>query len=157
MTTTTIVLCDYSNPLHSEALIELINAYIDDKMGGGKPLIEEEELRLINGLSNHPKAIVLLAETGGVFVGLITAFENFSTFTTKPMINIHDVIVRKEYRNQGVGRQLMNAIIQEAENRSCSRLTLEVRTDNHKAQNLYKSLGFRDTEPPMYFWRIERE
>jgi GNAT superfamily N-acetyltransferase len=153
MTTVNISLCNYSIPEHLEAIASLINAYIDDEMGGGKPLSQLERLRLIDGLNSHPKSIVLLAETEGVFVGLLTAFENFSTFSAKPMINIHDVIVLKEYRRKGVGRQLMNRIIQEAESRSCSRLTLEVRKDNTGAQDLYKSLEFGDTEPEMLYWR----
>jgi ribosomal protein S18 acetylase RimI-like enzyme len=145
--------CNYSNPEHQQAIVSLINAYIDDEMGGGNPLSEQEQIRLVEGLNNHPKSIVFLAETDGVFVGLLTAFENFSTFTVKPMINIHDVIVLKTYRGKGIGRQLMNALISEAENRGSSRLTLEVRKDNPTAQNLYKSLGFKDTDPSMFYWR----
>jgi ribosomal protein S18 acetylase RimI-like enzyme len=153
MTTVDIKICDYSNTEHLQAIAALINAYIADEMGGGKPLSKLEQLRLIEGLNNHPKSIVFLAETEGVFVGLLTAFENFSTFTVKPMVNIHDIIVLKEYRGKGIGRQLMNAVIREAENRSCSRVTLEVRKDNANAQNLYKSLGFEETEPSMFYWR----
>jgi ribosomal protein S18 acetylase RimI-like enzyme len=122
-------------------------------MGGGKPLSKPEQLRLIDGLSEHPKSIVLLARTEGIFTGLLTAFENLSTFTTKPMINIHDIIVLKEYRGKGVGRQLMNAILTEAENRKCSRITLEVRKDNIIAQSLYKSLEFDEANPEMFYWR----
>ncbi|GHT86667.1 N-acetyltransferase [Bacteroidia bacterium] len=153
MTTAKISACDYSNPEHRQAVVSLINAYIDDEMGGGEPLSESEQVRLVDGLDNHPKSMVFLAEIDGVFVGLLTAFENFSTFTAKPMINIHDVIVLKEYRGKSIGRQLMNALISEAENRGSSRITLEVRKDNPTAQNLYKSLGFKDTDPPMFYWR----
>jgi ribosomal protein S18 acetylase RimI-like enzyme len=153
MITTNISACDYSNPEHRQAIISLINAYIDDEMGGGKPLSKSAQLCLIEGLSNHPKSIVFLAEADGLFVGLLTAFENFSTFTAKPMVNIHDVIVLKEYRGKGIGRQLMNAVISEAENRGSNRVTLEVRKDNPTAQNLYQSLGFEDTDPSMFYWR----
>ncbi|MDR0836550.1 MAG: GNAT family N-acetyltransferase [Tannerella sp.] len=153
MISVNITSCNYSDPAHLDALVSLINAYIDDEMGGGKSLSQPEQRRLIEGLSNHPKSIVLLAETGGVFIGLLTAFENFSTFTTQPMVNIHDVFVSKEYRRKGVGRQLMNAVISEAENRGSSRITLEVRNDNVSAQNLYRSLGFEDTDPSMFYWR----
>jgi ribosomal protein S18 acetylase RimI-like enzyme len=153
MTTVNIKACDYSNPEHLQAIASLINVYIDDEMGGGKPLTKLEQLRLVEGLNKHPKSIVFLAETDGAFVGLLTAFENFSTFTVQPMVNIHDVIVLKEHRGKGIGRQLMNALIKEAESRGSSRITLEVRTDNFSAQSLYKSLDFEDTEPPMFYWR----
>jgi ribosomal protein S18 acetylase RimI-like enzyme len=96
---------------------------------------------------------VLLAVQQDVFCGLLVAFENFSTFTVQPMINIHDVIVHSEFRGQGIGRQLMTALVAEAGQRQCSRVTLEVRQDNQSAQKLYRSLGFTDTEPPMFYWR----
>jgi ribosomal protein S18 acetylase RimI-like enzyme len=153
MTTVNIIACDYSDPEHLKAITSLINAYIDDEMGGGKPLSQIEQLRLVEGLNNHPKSIVFLAETEGVFAGLLTAFENFSTFTVKPMVNIHDIIVLNEHRGKGIGRQLMNALINEARNRGSSRVTLEVRKDNEKAQALYKSLEFEETDPEMFYWR----
>jgi ribosomal protein S18 acetylase RimI-like enzyme len=122
MAVTNIITCDYSNPTHRQAIAGLINAYIDD-------------------------------EIGGVLVGLLTAFENFSTFTAQPMINIHDVFVLQDYRGKGIGRQLMQALIQEAGNRKSSRISLEVRKDNPEAQNLYKSLDFEETDPSMFYWR----
>jgi ribosomal protein S18 acetylase RimI-like enzyme len=153
MITINITACDYSDTSHLQAVVSLINAYIEDEMGGGTPLSEQEQFRLIDGLDNHPKSFVLLAETNGRFVGLLTAFENFSTFSACPMINIHDIVVLKECRGQGIGRQLMNAVVDEARKRNCKRITLEVRKDNTKAQNLYQSLGFEATEPEMFYWR----
>jgi hypothetical protein len=71
MTTVDITSCDYSNPEHLQAVASLINVYINDEMGGGKPLSAREELRLIEGLNSHPKSIVFLPETEGVFAGLL--------------------------------------------------------------------------------------
>jgi ribosomal protein S18 acetylase RimI-like enzyme len=34
----------------------------------------------------------------------------------------------------------------------CSKVTLEVRDDNLVAKSLYKSLGFKDSDPPMLYW-----
>jgi ribosomal protein S18 acetylase RimI-like enzyme len=150
-----IIKCDYTNPKHTSALISLLNAYVADEMGGGKLLDKRTQISLIKKLSIHEKAIVLLAQSGGEFAGLLIAFENIATFSAKPMINIHDIIVLKEYRGKRVGRQLMDAIINEAKKRGCERITLEVREDNKIAQNLYKSMGFKDTEPKMFYWRKE--
>jgi GNAT superfamily N-acetyltransferase len=148
-----LIPCDFANPTHRQALATLINVYIADDMGGGTPLSEAEQQALVEGLSCHPKAIVLLAECEGVYAGLLTAFENFSTFTARPMINIHDVIVCSEYRGRGVGRLLLDGLIREAALRKASRLSLEVRRDNLVAQGLYKDLGFGETSPGMYYWR----
>jgi ribosomal protein S18 acetylase RimI-like enzyme len=71
------------------------------------------------------------------------------------MINIHDIVVLKEYRGSGVGRMLMDAIDNEAKKRGCVRITLEVREDNVIAQNLYKNMDFKETNPKMLYWRKE--
>lgn len=153
MPDTTIVECNYSIPDHLTAVGELMNEYINDKMGGGKPLSKLETLRLVEALNEHPKSIVLLAKTGDDYSGLMVAFENFSTFSVKPMINIHDLIVRKEHRGKGIGRLLLETITEIGIKRQCSRITLEVREDNITAQYLYKTLGFAETEPVMLYWR----
>ncbi|GAT62478.1 GNAT family N-acetyltransferase [Paludibacter jiangxiensis] len=145
--------CDFSNPEHLNGICDLLNAYIRDQMGGGTPLNKLQQLRLVDGLNNHPTAIVLLALAGERPVGMLVAFENFSTFTVRPMVNIHDLIVLPEFRGLGVGRKLMEAIEIRARGKGCSRITLEVRHDNVKAQTLYVSLDFQEADPPMYYWR----
>lgn len=145
--------CDFSNTDCLNAIGNLMNTYIQDSMGGGNPLSGMEKLRLVDSLNEHPTSIVLLARVDNVFCGLLIAFENFSTFTVKPMINIHDLIVLPELRNSGIGHKLLDSIIEIAEKRGCSRITLEVRNDNINAQYLYKKMGFGETEPPMHYWR----
>jgi ribosomal protein S18 acetylase RimI-like enzyme len=124
-------------------------------MGGGTTLTYEQEFQLINGLRQHPTAITLLAQHNNILCGMVVAFQNFSTFTTHPMINIHDIIVLPKYRGKGIGKLLLNTLIDKAVQLNCSRITLEVRHDNINAQQLYKKLGFKDPIPPMYFWRKE--
>ena len=145
--------CDYTNPDHLNAIGQLLNAYIADNMGGGSPLNELQQLRLVDGLNQHPTSMVLLAQVDNVFCGFLIAFENFSTFTVSPMLNIHDLVVLPGYRGKGIGRQLLQATIEIGKSGNCSRITLEVRNDNTIAQHLYKDMGFTDTEPPMYYWR----
>ncbi|MFZ4457228.1 MAG: GNAT family N-acetyltransferase [Bacteroidales bacterium] len=150
---TTIHQIDFENKHHQQIVTELINGYISDEMGGGELLNSKQQKDLIEGLRNHPKAIAIYAEQDQKPAGIIVAFENFSTFSVQPMLNIHDVFVKPEFRGFGIGRTLMNGIVELAKKRNCSRITLEVRHDNTPAMELYKSLDFHDTEPPMYFWR----
>ncbi|MDR1780553.1 MAG: GNAT family N-acetyltransferase [Tannerella sp.] len=149
---TVILKCDFNNEAHTQAVKSLMNAYIEDEMGGGEPLGDADGQRLIDGLQRY-KTITLLAESGGVFCGLLVAFENFSTFTVRPMINIHDVFTAPTHRGKGIGRRLMEALIAEAQRLNASRITLEVRDDNLGAQKLYRSMGFNDVEPPHFYWR----
>ncbi len=147
-----VIDCDFSNIQHMNAVTDLLNAYILDEMGGGTPLDKEQQSRLIEELRKNPKNIVLLAVDEEKFIGLLNAFEVFSTFAVKPVINVHDVFVDNAYRGKKVGRKLFDKLIEKAKERDCAKITLEVRHDNISAQKLYKSFGFEDTNPPMYFW-----
>lgn len=144
--------CDFENPEHLNALAALTNHYMEDPMGDFPPLNKLQQLRLVDGLSNHPSAIVLFAVVNGVAAGLATCFVSFSTFYVKPYLYIHDIVVLNEYRGQGVGKALMEKLISISEERKYCKVTLEVREDNVVAQSLYKSLGFDECEPRMLFW-----
>jgi len=56
--------------------------------------------------------------------------------------HVTNVAVAKNRRGEGIGRQLMTALMQYAANLGVQYLTLEVRKSNQIAQNLYRSLGF---------------
>lgn len=148
----TIIPCDLNDPHHCEALVNLMNEYISDEMGDGKPYAEGQKEKLLEGLRGHPSTLILLARAEDRFIGLCNCFVNFATFTVKPFVNIHDVIVTRQYRNKGVGRRLIEKVIERAGDMGCSKVTLEVREDNMNARHLYNSLGFTDAQPRQYYW-----
>lgn len=144
--------CNYNYKKDLDAVVDLLNIYIGDEMGGGQPIDGMQKLRLVDGLNSHPTSIVLLAGMNDQYLGMTVCFETFATFSVKKCINIHDLIVKPEYREKGIGRALLNKVIEIAKERDCAKVTLEVREDNYKAQMLYHDLGFADCEPPMKFW-----
>lgn len=145
-------LCNYNNPAHCNALIELIEEYMADPMGDHAPHTPEEKEQLIAGLANHPSVFVVLVLDGEKYVGFSTCFELFSTFSVKPYVYIHDVAIAASHRGKGVGRALMTHLIELSKEKGCAKMTLEVRVDNPSAQKLYNSLGFYSTDPDMLFW-----
>lgn len=147
-----VIPCDIENSDHCDALVRLMNEYITDKMGGGEPYTDDQKKALVEGLKNHPSKLIVLARAGNEYVGLTNCFINFATFTVKPFINVHDVIVTGLWRNKGIGRLMLQYVIEQARKMGCSKVTLEVRDDNHNAKNLYHSLGFNDAEPVQYYW-----
>jgi ribosomal protein S18 acetylase RimI-like enzyme len=147
-----IIPCDFNNPDHCKALVNLMNEYIADKMGGGIPYTGEQKVALVEGLRRHESKLIVLAKAGDRFVGLTNCFINFATFTVKPFVNIHDVIVTGDWRNKGLGRLMLSNVIEKAQELGCSKVTLEVREDNENAKHLYDSLGFHDAEPRQYYW-----
>lgn len=124
-------------------------------MGGRTKLNACQQIRLIDGLANHPSCFVLFARVDEQIVGLATCFINFSTFKAKSYINIHDLIIQNDFRRKGLGKRLLQQIESIAKKRKYCKITLEVREDNTAAQYLYTELGFKDAEPKMHFWTKE--
>ncbi len=137
-----IVRTDYRNSKHAQALIAVLDSYARDDMGGGEGLSEAVKQHLPEALAARAHAFSVLAFDGETPVGLINCFEGFSTFAAKPLVNIHDVAVLPEYRGQGIGQLMMAEVERIAAERGCCKLTLEVLSENHGAQALYKKLGY---------------
>ncbi|MCK5830532.1 MAG: GNAT family N-acetyltransferase [Methylococcales bacterium] len=153
-----IIKADYLNPKHAEEIAFLMNAYASDPMGGGKPLPDSVINNLANELSKRPYAFSVISYIDGVAAGLITCFELFSTFYCKPLVNIHDVIVLKEYRSNGLSHKMLEKVEKIAISRDCCKLTLEVLEGNKIAKLSYHKFGFSDYEldPKMgnaLFWQ----
>jgi len=144
--------CDFENPSHLDALADLLNQYMADPMGDAPPLNKLQQLRLVDGLANHPAAFVLFVLVDDKIVGLATCFILFSTFNVKSYLNIHDFFIQSEYRGKGLANALMQELITTSKDRKYCKLTLEVREDNVVAQGLYKCLGFEECNPKMLFW-----
>ncbi|MGG7176866.1 ribosomal protein S18-alanine N-acetyltransferase [Clostridium paraputrificum] len=56
--------------------------------------------------------------------------------------HITNIAVHPDFRGQGIGRNLVEGLIEHSKNWGCYALTLEVRASNITAQNLYKKCGF---------------
>jgi ribosomal protein S18 acetylase RimI-like enzyme len=133
---------DWLKSDESQAVVEVLNSYAAHTVGGGVPLSPEVRASLSTQLAKRPQALVLLAWLGGQAVGLVIAFEGFSTFACRPLINIHDLAVLPKFQCRGVGKALMAAVEAEAQRRGCCKLTLEVLEHNQHARKLYESVGF---------------
>lgn len=139
-----VELADYSDPRDAADIVELLEAYARDPMGGGEPLGQEVRDEVVPGLAATPGAFSLIARVDGQAVGLANCFTGFSTFVAKPLINVHDMTVISSYRGQGIGRALLEAVDSEARRRGACKITLEVLSGNDRAKRLYLALGYGD-------------
>jgi ribosomal protein S18 acetylase RimI-like enzyme len=126
----------------SQAVVDVLDSYASHSVGGGVPLSLDVRARLSSELAQRANALVLLAWLENQAVGLIVAFEGFSTFACRPLINIHDIAVLPKFQCRGVGKALMAAVEAEARHRGCCKITLEVLEHNQHARKLYESFGF---------------
>ena len=137
-----IVEADLSLAEHQEAVLAMVDAYSRDAMGNGKPLDQDVRTRLIPGLRRHPTTLIFLAFDGVQPIGAAVCFIGFSSFTAKPIINIHDLVVLPTSRGKGIGRRLLDAVEAKARELGCCKLTLEVMDKNHQAVRMYQAAGF---------------
>jgi len=135
---------DFGNSAHRVGILDILDAYAADPVGGGQPLSPDVRGRLLSALEDHPTTLVLLAVAEGCPVGIAVCFLGFSTFRARPLLNVHDLAVLPEWRGKGAGRALLAAAEDRAQRRGCCRLTLEVQDDNGRARALYESFGFSD-------------
>lgn len=136
-------------------VVELLDMYCQDEFGDSAPLSPPARENLIPGLIKHGGARVFLAfaEEGSAPLGIAICMIGFSSFRGGPLLNIHDLAVSPAARGQGLGTQLLRAVEQEAQSLGCCRITLEVRSDNVRAQQLYQQLGFKADQPETWFWK----
>lgn len=137
-----VVALNLDDAAHAAALLDLLDHYARDPMGGGQGLRDEVKAALVEGLKGVPHFHGGLALDGDVPVGLINCFAGFSTFAAKPLFNIHDIVVRGERRGQGVGQALLAWAERRAGELGCCKLTLEVLSNNARAMAAYERAGF---------------
>ena len=80
----------------------------------------------------------LVADDDGVLIGyagLLTAGRQADVLT---------IAVTAERWGEGTGAALLDALLAEAARRGCTEVFLEVRTDNARAQELYRRYGFTE-------------
>lgn len=74
--------------------------------------------------------------------GFVQLYPIFSSVSMIRVWLLNDLFVHPDHRRHGVGRQLMDRAIAHARDTGYGRLELATATDNHKARQLYESLGF---------------
>jgi len=133
---------DLADERDSTALLELLNLYARDPMGGGEQLPGEVLASLIPALRQRNDYLGIIAWHDSTPVGLVNCFEGFSTFVAQPLLNIHDIVVVPDVRGSGRSQRLLARVETRARERGCCKLTLEVLSNNSVAQSAYRKFGF---------------
>jgi GNAT superfamily N-acetyltransferase len=141
-----IIQADYQNKKHGQDLVMLLNAYALDPMGGGEALADNVQQSLVATLAKRNDFLTLLCYVDNKPAGILNCVEGFSTFKCKPLLNIHDCGVLKEFRGLGLSQKLFIEAEKISRERGYCKLTLEVLEGNVVAQNAYKKLGFAGYE-----------
>lgn len=148
---------DLSIPTHADAYLSLMSHYALDPMGGGEDLSQFAKDNLIETLLKRNDVYIVLVFQNDQPAALLMAIEGFSTFSCKPLFNVHDVAVHSDFRGQGLTNLLFSEIEQIAREKGCCKMSLEVLSGNQIAKNAYAKQGYADYQlDPEYgsalFW-----
>lgn len=102
--------------------------------------LQKNGLKLI--LDNPEKGQLLIAKDGNKVVGMVNLLFTISTALGAKVAILEDMVVNSDYRNQGIGSELIEEAIVSAKESGCKRITLLTDTDNEEAHKFYKHHGF---------------
>lgn len=91
--------------------------------------------------AKHPMLCGWVAESEGRLCGYATATIDFSTWCAEPFMHLDCLYVREAYRGHGVGRRLLQAVVEEARWRDIRELQWQTPDWNTDADRFYRRLG----------------
>jgi GNAT superfamily N-acetyltransferase len=141
-TQASVAVLNLADPAQASGFLELLDHYARDPMGGGTGLRPEVKSCLVAELRQLPHFHGALAWLKGEPVGLINCFVGFSTFAARPLLNVHDIVVREGHRRAGIGQALLAWAERRARDLNCCKLTLEVLSNNQRGLATYERSGF---------------
>jgi GNAT superfamily N-acetyltransferase len=97
-------------------------------------------LRMI--LDDPEQGRLFVLRVDGQVAGMANALITISTAEGGRVLLLEDVIVRREYRGSGLGRRLVEHVMDWAREQGMTRVTLLADRDNQAALDFYRKLGF---------------
>ncbi len=133
-----------------DALIKLLEQLWSDKA------INKNAVKDVikNGLSSNCQ-IYICATDNEKLIGFCSLTVKNNLWFEANSGDIDELVVDKEYRNQGVGKLLMNEIEKIAQDYGCQRLYLESASHRTIAHEFYEKLGFKKHTYSSYYFAKE--
>lgn len=102
------------------------------------------ERNLQEFLRNQHLGRLWMVESGQVLAGYFILTFGYSFEFRGRIALLDEVYLDKEFRNQGVGKMIVEFILEKAQDFGLQTILLEVEKHNAAALHLYEKLGFRD-------------
>lgn len=121
----------------------------------GKAPNTEAARRFLFARLSKGESVVFFARHDDKAVAFLQLYPAFSSTKLTRLWILNDLFVLADYRQHGYGRALVERAHRLAEDTQASGLVLETAVDNHAAQRLYESVGWkRDEEFYRYYMAI---
>lgn len=93
---------------------------------------------------NDIKSIKVTAEENGEIIGWAFLYIIKNDRHNEPYALMENVYVEKEFRGKGLGKKLVDMLIEEARKNDCYKIIGQSRYGKESAHALYEKFGFRD-------------
>lgn len=138
----------------------VIDLFIEDLRDLRAPIGEREALGAVfAGLLAEPRATVLVVrdDSTGDAVGVLVANELLSVKFAGRSLWIEELYVGKAWRRNGLGRLMVEALLDRARESGVRGIDLEAYQGNAPAALLYRALGFRRLGRERFHYRFDWE
>ncbi|TGL86263.1 GNAT family N-acetyltransferase [Leptospira congkakensis] len=112
--------------------------------------------RFLQDRMEHAQSIIFVAEdpNTGEITGFTQLYPVFSSISMQRSYILNDLYVKKDFRKQGIAKQLIAEVKSFTKSNSGKGLELSTSTHNKDARALYTKEGFeQETEFLTYFWK----
>jgi len=113
------------------------------------------EERLTHLVSDHGLNALLIYHNDKI-VGTITFYETISTFAGETGLHVEDMYIRNTYQRKGIGKRLLDGMIEETKRRGYAKLEWHCAKDNYGAMKFYTKMGaIKDEEWKTFAYYID--
>jgi N-acetylglutamate synthase-like GNAT family acetyltransferase len=131
----------------NESDLPAIRELLDDLIGAldnTEGIDIEIALRICSHLMHDASSHFLVADMNATAVGLINFTIRRTVLHRSPSALINELVVARDYRRKGVGRQLVLAAIQRCKALGCCEVEVSTEKTNVKARDFYRQCGFEE-------------
>ena len=146
--------------VREEELPELVEVYLKAYKGLEEYAYThpEDVKSYLNWLWNRDNEGFFTAKVGGKIVGFVAGDANwFSKRERKRVGAIHEIVVLPEYQGQGIGKALMERVLNYFKEKGLDTAELWVGDENRKAFEFYKRFGFQQNGRYNYWLRMTKK
>jgi len=137
-----------------------VDALFDLMLGIAKYHDQEQFLKtskeqmLQSGFGENPKFGAIVAAYEDTLVGYLSYTWNYSIWNGSDYMNLDDLFVLNEYRQQNIGKKLMEAAQQKCLEKKIHLIKWEVEKNNTKAIHFYNRLGAEMNIKGIFKWKF---
>lgn len=125
--------------------------------GNEQPKENDLQKLFVKALDENSNYYVIGAFEGRQMTGMLSMTFGESSYKTSAFCWCDDLFVRRDFRNKGIGRLLIQAAQAQSARRNCSNILVGVGENESEAENFYQSNGFQNMHCRLWTLPIDKK